>query len=76
MFSLVSITLHEIERPEPGHDAYIVISWNGQEIWREIRYFEYYPRYLQLGNILKEKYGDRLIDFEAEYNGPSFSDRK
>jgi len=45
----------------------IVLFWNDNEIWREIRTYEYYTRYLQLGEILKEKYGERLADFKTEY---------
>ena len=47
-------------------DADIVLYWDGKEIWREMRLYEYYGRYLQIGKILIEKYGNRLVDFEAE----------
>jgi hypothetical protein len=33
----------------------IVLYYQNKEIWREVLTFEYYPRYLELGNILKEK---------------------
>jgi len=72
----IVITLRE-EEPVDGEDGYIVLYWNEQEIWREIRTFEYSHRYVELGHILKEKYGSRIIDFEAEYTyyfgGDSFS---
>jgi len=48
-------------------DSFIVLYWNNEEIWREIRTYEYFDRYIELGNILKEKYGARLIDFEAKH---------
>jgi len=62
----IIITLQEIESTEADSDDYIVLYWNEQELWRGIRSFEYYDRYLAFGEILKEKYGKRLIDFEAE----------
>jgi len=46
---------------------FIVLYWGKQEIWREHTYFEYYTAYLRMGKILKEKYGERLVDFEAEH---------
>ena len=62
----IVITLREDETVE-GEDDYIVLYWNGKEIWREIRTYEYYDRYIELGQILQKKYGSRLIDFEAEH---------
>jgi len=44
----------------------IILFWNDNEIWRKILTYEYYPRYLQLGEILREKYGKRLVDFKVE----------
>ena len=62
----ITISLHE-EKAKTGDDSYIVLYWNGKELWREIRTYEYYDRYLELGAMLKEKYGERLVDFEAEH---------
>ena len=64
----IIITLREEEKPHTGKidDADIVLYWKDQELWRETRLYEYYGRYIQIGEILKEKYGERLIDFEAE----------
>ena len=61
----IIISLREDES-EAGDDSHIVLYWNSKELWREIRTYEYYDRYLELGKILKEKYGERLIDFEVE----------
>ena len=61
----IIISLRE-EGDAYSSDGAIVLYWNDMEIWREVRSFEYYPRYLELGEILKEKYGDRLVDFEAK----------
>ena len=55
------------EKSESTDDSYIVLSWNGKELWREILTYEYYKRYLELGGILREKYGKRLVDFEVEH---------
>ena len=63
--SEIIISLRE-EAKTDGKDGYIVLYWKEKELWREIRGWEYYERYLELGNILKEKYGSRLIDFEAD----------
>jgi hypothetical protein len=60
-------TLPQEEKSGENDGANIVLYWKDQELWRELRSFEYYPRYLDLGKILKEKYGDRLIDFEAAH---------
>ena len=64
----IIITLREVEEAADGGDAQIILLWQEKEIWREVRAFEYYPRYLELGKILKEKYGDRLVDFEPIYS--------
>ena len=61
----IVITLREEETVE-GKNEYIVLYWNEKEIWREIRTYEYYDRYIELGQILQKKYGSRLFDFEAE----------
>lgn len=63
----IVITLHEEAPCEDKEDGYIVLYYRETEIWREIRTYEYYGRYIELGNILKEKYGTRLVDFVAEY---------
>jgi hypothetical protein len=63
--SKIIITLRE-EEPKDGEDGYIVLYSGKKEIWREIRTYEYYERYIELGNIIKEKYGSRLTDFKAK----------
>ena len=45
----------------------IVLYWGEQELWRRPGGFEYYTDYISMGEILKIKYGERLVDFEAEY---------
>ena len=39
------------------------------EIWREGIVYEYYKKYLVIGEILIEKYGDRLADFDYSQAG-------
>lgn len=41
----------------------IVIYQADNEIWRETCGWEYYMRFMEIGKVLKQKYGDRLIDF-------------
>ena len=62
----IVITLREEEHAESG-DAYIILLHKEDELWKEIRCYEFYTRYLELGELLKQKYGERLIDFEADY---------
>ena len=61
---VVILREEDAEETRRGH---IVLYWGEKEIWREIRTYEYYDRYLELGGILKGKYGSRLIDFEARH---------
>ena len=48
-------------------NAFKVLYWGEREIWREHMGFEYYTNYLSIGKMLQEKYGNRLVDFEAAY---------
>jgi len=63
----IVIALCEEEPVSENKDGHIILCYSSKEIWREVRSFEYYPRYLKLGEMLKEKYGERLVDFETEY---------
>ena len=62
----IIVTLRE-EVQATDEEGDIVLLWDGKEIWREMRTYEYYERYLELGEMLKEKYEERLVDFETEY---------
>lgn len=43
---------------------------NGKEIWKEPLLYEYYDRFIDIGKILHEKYGDRMDDLvPPEYEG-------
>ena len=63
----IVIALVEEKSDVPGCWGDIVLYWADVEIWRQNRNFEYYTTYLWLGERLREKYGKRLEDFEAEY---------
>jgi TPR repeat protein len=67
----IFIKLKEEKSDNEGDDDwYIVLYHDNKEIWREIRTYEYYNRYMTIGNILKKKYGVRLADFdESEASG-------
>jgi len=45
---------------------FIVLYEAGVEIWREQGYYEYYWRYLEIGEILVAKYGNRIMDFVVD----------
>jgi hypothetical protein len=62
----IVITLREIQKGD-NEDGFIVLYWGDKEIWREIRTFEYYERFIEIGQILKEKYGKKFVDFDMEY---------
>lgn len=44
----------------------IEISCNNKTVWSESRWYEYYERYIEIGEILQQKYSNRLIDFIPE----------
>lgn len=41
----------------------LLILHDNLEIWRESHGWEYHIRFMKIGKILKQKYGDRIIDF-------------
>lgn len=45
------------------NEQYIQVYYKDQLVWEEIRYYEYYDRFIELGKLLKRKYGDKMIDF-------------
>jgi len=44
----------------------IEIRHNNKTIWNESRWYEYYERYIEIGEILRQKYDNRLDDFIPE----------
>jgi len=49
-----------------------VLYHGDTEIWREDIVYEYYTKYLVIGEILIEKYGNRLADFDDSQAGESY----
>ncbi len=45
-------------------DGYTALIYDGKEIWREPAVYEGYDRFSEVVDILKEKYGERLVDVE------------
>ena len=54
----------DCEGDEPGPDYDTVLKHGETEIWREPAVYEGYTRFMDVVEILKEKYGDRLADVE------------
>gem|GEM_PF-3550807 len=79
----IVISLREVrigeatDKDDVWENKLLVFYWGEREIYRVPIWFEYYNSYLRWGEILKEKYGERLVDFEAEetvdLGGDSFS---
>lgn len=65
-FNFMAFVLREIE--ENGEN-YIVITHQNRIIWKEIRAYEYFERFIEIGRIFKEKYGDRMIDLVPDVDG-------
>lgn len=55
------MVFNTLETVENG-DGYITVTYKGKQIWKEIHGYEYYGRFIEMGQILKEKYGDRMFD--------------
>jgi len=41
---------------------HLVVYADDKEIWRELMFFEYYERYIEIAKILKQKYDSRMTD--------------
>ena len=65
-YKTLTFVLREIEE---GDEKYIVITERDEIIWKEILCYEYYERFIEIGKLLKEKYGNRMIDFVPDVNG-------
>jgi hypothetical protein len=46
----------------------IVVYMDEREIWRERYDFEYHERFIDLGKLLQQKYGQRMVDFVPDVN--------
>ncbi|MCC9169165.1 hypothetical protein [Pontibacter harenae] len=54
-----------------GEDLNIV-EHQGKEIWREPMVWEGYGRFMEIGRILKEKYGNRMVDLVPDATAEMF----
>ncbi|MDR0811634.1 MAG: hypothetical protein LBN23_05120 [Paludibacter sp.] len=62
---LLTFVLTEVEE-EDGN--FIVITESERFVWKEMLSYEYYDRFIELGELLKQKYGARMIDFVPPVN--------
>jgi DNA-directed RNA polymerase subunit RPC12/RpoP len=60
----------DVHRGDDGEE-YIVLASDECEIWRELAWFEGYERFVEIANILQQRYGTRLADIvpteQSEY---------
>jgi hypothetical protein len=63
---LMAFVLREIE--EEG-EKYIIITEQNKIILKEILAYEYYNRFIEIGKLLKQKYGDNMIDLVPDVDG-------
>ena len=49
-----------------------VIEFQGQTVWQEPMVFEGYERFIEIGSILKEKYGNRMKDLVPDETAELF----
>lgn len=51
------------ETKDEDNDTLITITCRDQFIWKEYVYYEYYERFIAIGEMLKAKYEERMTDF-------------
>lgn len=54
-----------------GED-YNIIEFQNQEVWREPMVWEGYERFMEIGCILKERYGSRMVDLIPDETAEMF----
>jgi hypothetical protein len=47
---------------ESDDEHWTVLRHDGAEIWRELAYYEGYPRFAEVFEILRQRYGARLTE--------------
>lgn len=62
----MTFILKEIKEED---EHYIAITYKDEVVWKEIRVYEYYDRYIEIGKLFKEKYGNRVADIVPDVNG-------
>lgn len=50
------------ETRDEDNDVVMTVTCGGQLIWKEVVYYEYYQRFMDIGRMLKTKYRARMID--------------
>lgn len=63
------IIIFELKELEDDGENYIIITYNGDIVWKEIRVYEYYNRFIEIGQLFKKKYGKRMVDIAPEVDG-------
>ena len=63
------LMIFELKELEDGGENYIVVTYNGEVVWKEIRVYEYYNRFIEIGQLFKKKYGKRMVDIVPEVDG-------
>ena len=63
---LMTFVLREVKE---GGENYIEITYNDEVVWKEIRVYEYYERFIKIGKLFQEKYGNKMIDIVPDVNG-------
>jgi|SRR5690606_13632077 len=51
-----------IKEEKKGKTEYLVIYADDVELWRELLFYEYFDRYIEIAKMLKQKYGSRMTD--------------
>lgn len=64
----MAFVLREITKDNKN---YIVITYQDKIIWEEVFGYEYYERFIEIGELFKQKYGDKMIDFVPDVDGYS-----
>jgi len=62
----IAFILKEVEEKK---ESYIIITHETKVIWKEIRSYEYYWRFVEIGKIFKQKYGDKMVDLVPDVDG-------
>ena len=68
--------IFEIEERKYKSQEFLFILNKGKEIWKEPLLYEYYDRFIEIGKMLKEKYGNSMQDLvPPEYQGWLLGDK-
>lgn len=55
----------QLKVKDDNGEEYLVIFADGEEIWREFYFWEFFERYIELAKMLKQKYGSRMTDLDT-----------